>query len=101
MPNYEKGIRIGHVNKNKTVNSNEGTFTYTASHDVKRIMRDNKLKLIAGGTSGQNVSWENLEVQARAQIDLIQHYFPNMDAVTQERASKTMKELTERYNLAA
>lgn len=101
MANTNTGIRIGHVNQNKTVNSDLGTFSYTPSHDVNRIMRNNKLKLIAGGTAGQNVSWENLEAQAKAQLELLQHYFPHMDAVTQKRASKTMQEITERYNLAA
>jgi len=101
MANKNAGIRIGHVNQNKTVNSNEGTFSYKPSHDVKRIMTKNRLKLIAGGTSGQNVSWENLPVQAKVQIELLQHYFPSMDTETQKRASRTMKELTERYNLAA
>lgn len=43
----------------------------------------------------------NQRVQAMLSIGNIQLHYPNMDRATKKRADKTMRELTELYNLEA
>lgn len=44
-------------------------------------------------------TWYNQGIQVQASLELLGHYFPDMDKETQERALKTMRELSERYNV--
>ena len=50
-------------------------------------------------TATQKARFFDQRVQAQISIHNIQLHYPNMDRETKKRADKTMRELTETYNL--
>lgn len=76
---------------------NEDTSYYDPPRVIVDIFAGQGLSLTNPDAYG---GWKDLKLQARTQIELLQHHYPKMNREEQLRAGRTIKQLSEQHGIS-
>ena len=91
------GIRVGAVKKSVEYGRTHHPVVHEPHADVTEIFRQNGLKFL--DDPNKTGGWGKQMNHVGCSMDLLAYYFPQMDRETQERAGRSMLNLTETWGL--